>query len=215
MVIMKSRTNNTSLKDITKNNTLDDSGEHVNPSITEPTAYYNTDKEQIINNYTPKNIIEFTNTDNEESTTTQDMENAIKTMNFEGIQLNLLQLGRIQNGDKLWIDEQNMIINIDNRSFSYVRRYIYGNGRNKELQFIKVLIDTAIGFCTKIANNYKSYNRQLQTLLGELQGAKNGLCKLKITYINDNLFQSQIDAITTKIDNNASDCRLPESVQYN
>ncbi len=130
-------------------------------------------------------------------------------LTYDLIELNLLQLGRIQNNDRLCLNIDKCVINIDTRYFMSIRRFFSGNGREVELNFIKALINTAIKYCYKIVDAESRTiedKRKLSTLLANLQCAKNGLCKLKTTYIDDNLFQSQIDSITAKIDNNSTDC---------
>lgn len=131
----------------------------------------------------------------------------IHAMNYELLDLNLSQISKIQCGHKLYVDKDKEIINIDNRTFSSIRRYLYGDSRENELDFIKLLIEKSIAFCKKHKSsvNNEQY-RQYQTILAGLICAKAGLTNFKITYIDDQLFQSQIDAITKLIDNNTSDC---------
>lgn len=135
----------------------------------------------------------------------------VSEMTYDKINMNLLQLTQIKNNDRLMIDFDKKIINIDTRSMLGIKRFFTGNGRDIELHFIKLLINKAILYCRNISENKKSTItsvRELQNLLVGLQGAKGGLHRLKTTYINDNAFQSEIDIITAKIETTNNDCQL-------
>ncbi len=233
-MIQSSVSKNSNVQDYNQNNneeklktrTSSSSNTAIQKSFHQKELIINHEESKEILMKVPSNILNdnFFNKQDEKKNSKEEQDISEKNIDFEKkdlknklnislIELNLSQISLIQIGNRLRVDEEKCVLTFDTRYFKSVRRMFSGDGRENELNFIKLVIDKAIEICktiTKIQNKTSDDKRTLRSLLVNLDGAKNGLYKLKNTYIDDNLFQNQIDGITKKIDNNSTDCSVIE-----
>jgi hypothetical protein len=127
-------------------------------------------------------------------------------MNMEITLTNLKIMAQIKKGEKISINEQ-QIIEIDTRYAQSVRRWFCQNNRQSSVYFLNKVIDTSFKFIDNTYNNKETstyyFNEEshtiLQKFLIEMTNAKKGLGNLKETYTDDITTNSQLDVIIEKI----------------
>ena len=131
-------------------------------------------------------------------------------MNFKKIIYNLDTLDKIEEGDKLIIREDILIINLNSHN-RYLYRYLNSQGREKTHIFLIKLFDFFFLEIDKY-NNYKRGisklnineiniidEREYNNLIDKKNNAKIGLNKLKSTYKKDKYFTRKLDLLLQKI----------------
>jgi hypothetical protein len=123
--------------------------------------------------------------------------------NYTSLLKNLKIIGAIQPNDKI-STKCNKII-IDNSRLSYIWRFLYGENRELNVQYIqKIILQSFV-----VLNNFIKYYKQnsskesdKQCLLNNMKifaeainDAKNGMKNLKNTYETDSTIKSHIDVL--------------------
>jgi hypothetical protein len=117
---------------------------------------------------------------------------------------NLTLLSKVQKNDKLNIKKKinksdiNFEIEIDNSYLPSIKRFFYGNDRDKTIEYLNKLINYGI---QKYNEEKKKDNKiAMNKLASLLDSSKLGLSNLKITYNTDQSITSKIDIIIDTID---------------
>ncbi len=123
----------------------------------------------------------------------------VKSMSIDDVFINLNLIAKIEQGDKLYI--QDKYVNIDTSYIQSIMRWYWGVDRKSTIGFIKLVINRAFEFCDELVG---SETKMLHRLTNDLKNSISGLSKLKQTYAVDKLVQAEIDVIIedirTKID---------------
>lgn len=123
----------------------------------------------------------------------------VKSMSLDDVFINLNLIAKIEQGDKLYI--QDKYVNIDTSYIQSIMRWYWGVDRKSTIGFIKLVINRAFEFCNELIG---SETKMLHRLTNDLKNSISGLTKLKQTYAVDKLVQAEIDVIIedirTKID---------------
>ena len=117
---------------------------------------------------------------------------------------NLTLLSKVQKYDKLIIKKKtnksdiNFEIQIDNSYLPSIKRFLYGNDRDKTIEYLNKLINYGID---KYNEEKKNDNKiAMNKIASLLESSKLGLSNLKITYNTDQSITSKIDIIIDTID---------------
>ena len=139
----------------------------------------------------------------------------IQIMNKDDILVNLKIFSKIKKNDKLSISEN--LLEIENRYFASIRRWLNNDNRKDSLLYISSIIDKAFTIIDETYSNeqqernkhennnnpvipFKEENSELLKKFSvELTNAINGLINLKYTYTSDSLIQSKIDLLIDKV----------------
>ncbi len=146
---------------------------------TDETNSTNTANESDVKNNQPVNI---------------DYTTLVKSMSLDDIFINLNLISKIEQGDKLYI--QDKYVNIDTSYIQSIMRWYWGVDRKSTIGFIKLVINRAFEFCGELI---KSDTKMLLRLINDLRNSINGLSKLKNTYATDKLVQAEIDVVIEDI----------------
>jgi hypothetical protein len=123
-----------------------------------------------------------------------DYTTVVKSMNLDDIFINLNLIAKIEQGDKLYI--QDKYVNIDTSYIQSIMRWYWGVDRKITINFIKLVINKAFEFCDELV---KSDTKMLFRLTNDLRNSISGLTKLKNTYATDKLVQAEIDVVIEDI----------------
>ena len=117
---------------------------------------------------------------------------------LEEILINLSLISKIENGNKLIINDK--YINIDNSYFNFVTRWLFGNSRMQTMEFIREMLNQSFlhGF-KLLQEDSETSNQLLLRLNSELKNSINGLTNLKQTYYTDKAIQAKIDVMIENI----------------
>ncbi len=117
---------------------------------------------------------------------------------------NLTLLSKVQKYEKLVIKKRqnkgdiNFEIQIDNSYLPSIKRFFYGDDRDKTIEYLNKLINYGI---EKYDNEKKKDNKiGMNKIASLLESSKLGLSNLKITYNTDQSITSKIDIIIDTID---------------
>jgi len=117
---------------------------------------------------------------------------------------NLTLLSKVQKYEKLIIKkrqnkgDKNFEIQIDNSYLPSIKRFYYGDDRDKTIEYLNKLINYGI---EKYDNEKKNDNKiGMNKIASLLESSKLGLSNLKITYNTDQSITSKIDIIIDTID---------------
>ena len=139
----------------------------------------------------------------------------IKIMDKDDILVNLKIFSKIKKNDKLSISEN--LLEIENRYFASIRRWLNNDNRKDSLLYISSIIDKAFSIIDETYSNeqrgrnenennnnpvipFKEENSELLKKFSvELTNSINGLTNLKYTYTSDSLIQSKIDLLIDKV----------------
>jgi len=117
---------------------------------------------------------------------------------------NLTLLSKVQKYDKLIIKKKtdkndiNFEIQIDTSYLPSIKRFFYGNDRDKTIEYLNKLVNYGI---EKYNEEKKKDNKiAMNKLASLLESSKLGLSNLKITYNNDQSITSKLDIIIDTID---------------
>jgi len=122
---------------------------------------------------------------------------------------NLTLLSKVQKYEKLIIKKRqnnsdiNFEIQIDNSYLPSIKRFFYGNDRDKTIEYLNKLINYGI---EKYNEEKKNENKTtmnkitMNKIASLLESSKLGLSNLKITYNTDQSITSKIDIIIDTID---------------
>jgi hypothetical protein len=117
---------------------------------------------------------------------------------------NLTLLSKVQKYEKLVIKKRqnkgdiNFEIQIDNSYLPSIKRFFYGDDRDKTIEYLNKLINYGI---EKYNNEKKKDNKiGMNKIASLLESSKLGLSNLKITYNTDQSITSKIDIIIDTID---------------
>ena len=117
---------------------------------------------------------------------------------------NLTLLSKVQKYEKLIIKKRqnkgdiNFEIQIDNSYLPSIKRFFYGDDRDKTIEYLNKLINYGI---EKYDNEKKKDNKiGMNKIASLLESSKLGLSNLKITYNTDQSITSKIDIIIYTID---------------
>ena len=117
---------------------------------------------------------------------------------------NLTLLSKVQKYEKLVIKKRqnkgdiNFEIQIDNSYLPSIKRFFYGDDRDKTIEYLNKLINYGI---EKYDNEKKKDNKiGMNKIASLLESSKLGLSNLKITYNTDQSIASKIDIIIDTID---------------
>jgi len=117
---------------------------------------------------------------------------------------NLTLLSKVQKYEKLIIKKRqnksdiNFEIQIDNSYLPSIKRFFYGNDRDKTIEYLNKLINYGI---EKYNEEKKKDNKiGMNKIASLLESSKLGLSNLKITYNTDQSITSKIDIIIDTID---------------
>ena len=121
-----------------------------------------------------------------------DFETVVKTMTLDDIFINLNLIAKIEIGDKLYINDK--FINIDMSYVQPLLRWYYGIDRKSTIHFVRLVINKSFDFCEELTEP-----KMLFRLNNDLKNSIVGLTKLKQTYITDKLVQAEIDVIIEDI----------------
>jgi hypothetical protein len=117
---------------------------------------------------------------------------------------NLTLLSKVQKYDKLIIKKKtekndiNFEIQIDTSYLPSIKRFFYGNDRDKTIEYLNKLINYGI---EKYNEEKKKDNKiAMNKIASLLESSKLGLSNLKITYNNDQSITSKLDIIIDTID---------------
>jgi hypothetical protein len=117
---------------------------------------------------------------------------------------NLTLLSKVQKYEKLIIKKRqnkndiNFEIQIDNSYLPSIKRFLYGNDRDKTIEYLNKLINYGI---EKYNEEKKKDNKiGMNKIASLLESSKLGLSNLKITYNTDQSITSKIDIIIDTID---------------
>jgi hypothetical protein len=137
--------------------------------------------------------------------------------------LNLKIISKIPENSR--IRKDNDLIVVDNGYLLFIKRFLFGDNREKAMIDINMLIDFVIDKCNDIVNsryfkkNHRGqriddsfiqeklddeYHKQyelLENIYTELKNSTTGLLNLKKTYWNDTTTMSKIDIVISKIKN--------------
>ena len=117
---------------------------------------------------------------------------------------NLTLLSKVQKYEKLVIKKRqnksdiNFEIQIDNSYLPSIKRFFYGDDRDKTIEYLNKLINCAI----EKYNEEKEKDNKIgmNKIASLLESSKLGLSNLKITYNTDQSITSKIDIIIDTID---------------
>ncbi len=121
-----------------------------------------------------------------------DYEQVVKLMSLDDIFINLNLIAKIEVGDKLYINDK--YINIDMSYAKSVLRWFYGIDRKITIGFVRMIINKSFEFCEQLTDTKLKFR-----LNNDLKNSINGLVKLKQTYLADKLVQAEIDVIIEDI----------------
>ncbi len=121
-----------------------------------------------------------------------DYDQVVKLMSLDDIFINLNLIAKIEVGDKLYINDK--YINIDMSYAKSVLRWFYGIDRKTTIGFVRLIINKSFEFCEKLTDTKLKFR-----LNNDLKNSINGLVKLKQTYLADKLVQAEIDVIIEDI----------------
>jgi len=117
---------------------------------------------------------------------------------------NLTLLSKVQKYDKLIIKKRlnkndiNFEIQIDNSYLPSIKRFFYGDDRDKTIEYLNKLINYGI---EKYNEEKKKDNKiAMNKIASLLESSKLGLSNLKITYNTDQSITSKLDIIIDTID---------------
>ena len=117
---------------------------------------------------------------------------------------NLTLLSKVQKYEKLVIKKRqnksdiNFEIQIDNSYLPSIKRFFYGDDRDKTIEYLNKLINYGI---EKYNEEKKKDNKiGMNKIASLLESSKLGLSNLKITYNTDQSITSKIDIIIDTID---------------
>lgn len=117
---------------------------------------------------------------------------------------NLTLLSKVQKYEKLIIKKRqnkgdiNFEIQIDNSYLPSIKRFFYGDDRDKTIEYLNKLINYGIA---KYNEEKKKDNKiGMNKIASLLESSKLGLSNLKITYNTDQSITSKIDIIIDTID---------------
>ncbi len=123
-----------------------------------------------------------------------DYTTVVKSMSLDDVFINLNLIAKIEQGDKLYI--QDKYVNIDTSYIQSIMRWYWGIDRKITIGFIKLVINKSFEFCDELI---KSDTKMLFRLINDLRNSISGLTKLKNTYAVDKLVQAEIDVIIEDI----------------
>lgn len=135
-----------------------------------------------------------------------DLEREVQQMDMETTLTNLKIISQIKKGEKISINEQ-QIIEIDNRYVQSIRRWFWQNSRKSSMDFFDKVIKRSFEIIDETYNNKDSdtyyFNEESHTILQkffiELTNTKRGLSNLKETYTDDVTTNSQLDIMIEKL----------------
>ena len=122
---------------------------------------------------------------------------------------NLTLLSKVQKYEKLIIKKRqnnsdlNFEIQIDNSYLPSIKRFFYGNDRDKTIEYLNKLINYGIEKYNEEKKNEEKKNDNkiaMNKIASLLESSKLGLSNLKITYNTDQSITSKIDIIIDTID---------------
>jgi hypothetical protein len=120
---------------------------------------------------------------------------------------NLTLLSKVQKYDKLIIKKKtdkndiNFEIQIDTSYLPSIKRFIYGNDRDKTIEYLNKLINYGIEKYNEEKKKDNKMNKiAMNKIASLLESSKLGLSNLKITYNNDQSITSKLDIIIDTID---------------
>ncbi len=140
------------------------------------------------------------NRETSSSDTPEQSESLLNKQEFtlEEILINLSLISKIENGNKLIINDK--YINIDNSYFNFVTRWLFGSSRMNTIEFIREMLNQSFLHGIKlIQEDSESSNQLLLRLNSELKNSINGLNNLKQTYYTDKAIQAKIDVMIENI----------------
>ena len=117
---------------------------------------------------------------------------------------NLTLLSKVQKYEKLIIKKRqnkgdiNFEIQIDNSYLPSIKRFFYGDDRDKTIEYLNKLINCGIEKYNEEKN--KDNKIAMNKIASLLESSKLGLSNLKITYNTDQSITSKIDIIIDTID---------------
>lgn len=120
-------------------------------------------------------------------------------LNIEEVETNLRVLNSINEREKLLIDGK--YLRIDDRYFASLRRYFNGDDRESIVEFITEIIKSAkafyFGMIEKIkeGGDAKENYVRLSTFTHLIEGSRDGLGNLILTYSDDKLMKAKIETI--------------------
>lgn len=114
----------------------------------------------------------------------------------EQVFINLTVISKITSGDKLLI-ENNNLLNIDNSYLQFMTRWWKGANRLEIVQFIGQVLQHAFELNKQFVADHNE--QMLFRLTADLKNALTGLNNLKQTYFLDKLIQSEIDVMMENI----------------
>ncbi len=112
---------------------------------------------------------------------------------------NLTLLSKVQKYEKLIIKKRqnksdiNFEIQIDNSYLPSIKRFFYGNDRDKTIEYLNKLINYGI-------EKYNEEKKKDNKIASLLESSKLGISNLKITYNTDQSITSKLDIIIDTID---------------
>ena len=124
-----------------------------------------------------------------------------KELSYEDIQINLRLLGDIVQDEKLHISANGKKMQVDERTFQPLRRYMCDDSRDKTLEFIKHVYHETERLCEEIVDlverneKPKENTEKLINLYGLIGSSGRGLDRLNMTYSDDKLFAAKISTI--------------------
>lgn len=120
-------------------------------------------------------------------------------LNIEEVETNLRVLNSLNEREKLLIDGK--YLRIDDRYFASLRRYFSGDDRESIVEFITEIIKSAKAFYFGLIEKIKdggdvreNYIR-LSTFTHLIEGSRDGLGNLILTYSDDKLMKAKIETI--------------------
>jgi len=149
----------------------------------------NNNQEEIMNN---NNQEEITNNNNQEEIINND---EYKQNDIDDIFINLKIISKIEIGDKIMENEK--YINIDKSYLQFILRWYFEINRINNLNFINKIYKQSFELYDYFQKNNMSI--LLLRLNTELKYSIGGLINYRQTYINDKLFQSEIDVLIENI----------------
>jgi hypothetical protein len=123
--------------------------------------------------------------------------------NYEITLLNLKIISKIPKNGKIAKSESGIIIEYNTIPFlTSLKRYYYGDSRNKAINDINCIINNGIEIIEQLKTRHDTINQtKITCLLFHIEKCIIGLNNLKITYINDITMSSKLDILITKIYN--------------
>lgn len=123
--------------------------------------------------------------------------------NYELTLLNLKIISKIPKNGKIAKIDNGIIIEYNTIPLlTSIKRYYYGDSRNKAIQDINSIINNGIEIIEHLKTRHDLENQsKITCLLFHIEKCIIGLNNLKITYINDITMSSKLDILITKIYN--------------